>query len=250
MAAAAPTTSPPMRRCCRGRSAGRCAVQLTREQEHQWEPKGAAQVIDVAGALGRPGDSLAAYDFQTRYPSNAAPTCLALLLTGRVPPGSRPLLQMGDRTALPSPTTTRNLRVTVHDMAPIVRASWLRGVPAMLNIFAHESFINKPPSRPAPTRSRSACAISPTRAPPSLKTRATADERAGWTPLAPAPAGAEADGRRMVRGPAAMSAPLCPRRKWPGVGAAWSAPGWPTWRSTARPARSASPGSSSARTTA
>src|SRR5207248_7328332 len=55
-------------------------VQLTREQEHQWEPKGAAQVIDVAGAIG-PDGTLAAYDFQTRYPSNAAPT-LALLLTG------------------------------------------------------------------------------------------------------------------------------------------------------------------------
>ncbi len=56
-------------------------VQLTREQEHLWEPKGAAQVMDVAGALGD-NSTLAAYDFQTRYPSNAAPT-LALLLTGR-----------------------------------------------------------------------------------------------------------------------------------------------------------------------
>src|SRR6185312_15379957 len=59
-------------------------VQLTREQEHAWEPKGAAQLIDVNGGLNEDG-SVAAYDFATRYPSNGAPT-LALLLTGRVAP--------------------------------------------------------------------------------------------------------------------------------------------------------------------
>ncbi len=56
-------------------------VQLTREQEHAWEPKGAAQLIDVNGGLDADGN-VAAYDFATRYPSNGAPT-LALLLTGR-----------------------------------------------------------------------------------------------------------------------------------------------------------------------
>ena len=55
-------------------------VQLTREQEHAWEPKGAAQLMDVNGGLNADG-SVAAYDFATRYPSNGAPT-LALLLTG------------------------------------------------------------------------------------------------------------------------------------------------------------------------
>src|SRR6195952_5618553 len=59
-------------------------VQLTREQEHAWEPKGAAQLIQVNGGLNADG-SVAAYDFQTRYPSNAAPT-LALLLTGKITP--------------------------------------------------------------------------------------------------------------------------------------------------------------------
>ncbi|HEV7878885.1 molybdopterin cofactor-binding domain-containing protein, partial [Bradyrhizobium sp.] len=58
-------------------------VQLTREQEHAWEPKGTAQLIDVDGGLNADG-SVAGYDFATRYPSNGAPT-LALLLTGMIP---------------------------------------------------------------------------------------------------------------------------------------------------------------------
>ncbi len=57
-------------------------VQLTREQEHGWEPKGAAQVVDVRGGLDLEGGPIA-YDFETRYPSNLSPT-LALVLTGKV----------------------------------------------------------------------------------------------------------------------------------------------------------------------
>src|SRR6266496_1211586 len=59
-------------------------VQLTREQEHAWEPKGTAQLMDVNGGLNADG-SVAGYDFATRYPSNGAPT-LALLLTGTIGP--------------------------------------------------------------------------------------------------------------------------------------------------------------------
>ena len=114
-------------------------VQLTREQEHAWEPKGAAQVIDVRGALDDEGGA-AVYDMETRYPSNAAPT-LALVLTGVVPAVAE-ASRMGDRTAIP-PYLFANLRVTVHDMPPIARASWLRGVSALPNTFAHESFIDE-----------------------------------------------------------------------------------------------------------
>ena len=114
-------------------------VQLSREQEHLWEPKGAAQIMDVSGALGSKG-ALAAYDFQTRYPSNAAPT-LALLLTGQVAPQPA-TQQMGDRTAVPS-YNYENMRITAYDMPPIVRAAWLRGVSALPNVFAHESFIDE-----------------------------------------------------------------------------------------------------------
>ncbi|MEA2941836.1 MAG: nicotinate dehydrogenase subunit, partial [Bradyrhizobium sp.] len=114
-------------------------VQLTREQEHAWEPKGTAQLIDVNGGLKADG-SIAAYDFSTRYPSNGAPT-LALLLTGMIPPVPD-IFQMGDRTAIP-PYDYEAMRVVAHDMPPIVRASWLRGVSALPNSFAHESYIDE-----------------------------------------------------------------------------------------------------------
>jgi nicotinate dehydrogenase subunit B len=114
-------------------------VQLTREQEHAWEPKGAAQVIDVRGGLDLEGGP-AAYDFETRYPSNLSPT-LPLILTGKVA-AVADVVQMGDRTAIP-PYAYGNLRVVVHDMPPIARASWFRGVSAMPNSFAHESYIDE-----------------------------------------------------------------------------------------------------------
>ncbi|CAM2171033.1 nicotinate dehydrogenase subunit B [Paraburkholderia sacchari] len=115
-------------------------VQLMREQEHGWEPKGAAQLIDVDGGLDAHGE-VAGYDFNTRYPSNDA-TTLALLLTGTVPAMPAPVEQMGDRTAIP-PYQYANMRVVVHDTPPIVRASWMRGVSALPNVFAHESYIDE-----------------------------------------------------------------------------------------------------------
>lgn len=114
-------------------------VQLTREQEHAWEPKGTAQLMDVNGGLRADG-SVAAYDFATRYPSNGAPT-LALLLTGTIPP-TPAVFEMGDRTAIP-PYDYDAMRVVTHDMPPIVRASWFRGVSALPNTFAHESYIDE-----------------------------------------------------------------------------------------------------------
>ncbi|HUG21419.1 molybdopterin cofactor-binding domain-containing protein [Piscinibacter sp.] len=114
-------------------------VQLTREQEHAWEPKGAAQLMQIDGGLNADG-SIAAYDFQTSYPSNGAPT-LALLLTGTIAPDAA-AYEMGDRTAVP-PYDYMPLRVAANDMAPILRASWLRGVSALPNSFAHESYIDE-----------------------------------------------------------------------------------------------------------
>ncbi len=114
-------------------------VQLAREQEHLWEPKGAAQLMQVNGGLNADA-SIAAYDFQTSYPSNGAPT-LALLLTRTIEPAST-AYEMGDRTAVP-PYDYGNLRVVANDMAPILRASWLRGVSALPNAFAHESYVDE-----------------------------------------------------------------------------------------------------------
>lgn len=187
-------------------------VQLTREQEHAWEPKGTAQLIDVNGGLDAVG-GIAGYDLTTRYPSNAAPT-LALLLTGRI--SSEPaVLQMGDRTAIP-PYDYDNMRVVAHDMAPIVRASWFRGVSALPNTFAHESYIDEAATEagidPIEYRLR------------YLKDQRAVDlvnavaERAGWTPR---PVREEKDGE-IVHGRGFAYA-LYVHSKFPGYGAAWSA---------------------------
>lgn len=114
-------------------------VQLTREQEHQWEPKGTGQLMDVSAAVDAQGELLA-YDFAARYPSNDAPL-LALLLTGAVS-GEPRTLEMGDRTAAP-PYRYAKRRVVCHDMAPLVRSSWLRGVSALPNSFAHDCMIDE-----------------------------------------------------------------------------------------------------------
>jgi nicotinate dehydrogenase subunit B len=189
-------------------------VQLTREQEHVWEPKGTAQLMDVKGGLNADG-SAAAYDFATRYPSNSAPT-LALLLTGTTPP-TPVVSEMGDRTAIP-PYDYDHLRVVAHDMPPIVRASWLRGVSALPNTFAHESYIDELATEagvdPIEYRLR------------YLKDQRAIDlvnavaERAGWKPrpVRQEPV-AEDD---IVRGRGFAYA-LYVHSKFPGYGAAWSA---------------------------
>jgi nicotinate dehydrogenase subunit B len=188
-------------------------VQLTREQEHAWEPKGAAQLIDVKGGLNADGGA-AAYDFATRYPSNNAPT-LALVLTGAVPP-TPVVSEMGDRTAIP-PYDYDHMRVVAHDMPPIVRAAWLRGVSALPNTFAHESYIDELATEagvdPVEYRLR------------YLKDKRAIDlvhavaERAGWTPR---PVRKEKGEGEVAHGRGFAYA-LYVHSKFPGYGAAWSA---------------------------
>ena len=189
-------------------------VQLTREQEHLWEPKGTAQLLDVKGGLNEDG-GIAAYDFATRYPSNGAPM-LALLLTGRIAPQPA-VFEMGDRTAIP-PYDYDHMRVVAHDMPPIVRASWLRGVSALPNSFAHESFIDE-------------CADEAGVDPIEYRLRYLKDqraidlvhavaERAGWQKrLVREEKVPEGD---IVRGRGFAYA-LYVHSKFPGYGAAWSA---------------------------
>ncbi len=189
-------------------------VQLTREQEHLWEPKGAAQLMDVNGGLDANG-GIAAYDFTSAYPSNAAPT-LALLLTRTIEPLAQ-AFEMGDRTARP-PYAIENLRVTVHDMAPILRASWLRGVSALPNSFAHESYIDELATEagvdPLAYRLRH---LQDPRASELLQATA---QRAGWVPHT-RPQGQSADGDWLHGQGVAYARYI--HSKWPGFGAAWSA---------------------------
>ncbi len=189
-------------------------VQLSREQEQLWEPKGAAQLMEVAGGLAADG-AIAAYDFQTAYPSNGAPT-LALLLTRAVEPVAT-AFEMGDRTAVP-PYETPALRVVAHDMAPILRASWLRGVSALPNAFAHESFVDELATAagtdPVAFRLRH---LKDPRAADLV--RATA-ERAGWQPHA-GPRQQPSDGK-VLKGQGFAYARYV-HSKFPGFGAAWAA---------------------------
>ena len=189
-------------------------VQLTREQETAWEPKGTAQLMEVRGGLTAQGD-VAAYDFSVRYPSNGAPL-LASLLTGAIPPVPM-VFEMGDRTAIP-PYSYDTIRVTAHDMPPIVRASWLRGVSSMPNSFAHESWIDEAAAEahvdPIEYRLRY---LHDPRAVDLVHAMA---DRVGWVPhTEPGSLGGEGD---ILRGRGFAYA-VYVHGKFPGVPAAWSA---------------------------
>jgi nicotinate dehydrogenase subunit B len=192
-------------------------MQLTREQEHAWEPKGAAQLMQVRGGLNADG-SVAAYDFQTSYPSNGSPT-LALLLTRTIEPVAQ-AYEMGDRSARP-PYDYDHLRISVNDMAPMLRASWLRGVSALPNSFAHESYIDELATAagvdPVEFRLRY---LSEPRA--AELVRATA-ERAGWTTHTQAQQTPGADGASDIVTGQGVAYARYVHSKWPGFGAAWAA---------------------------
>jgi len=170
--------------------------------------------MQVRGALDGTG-AFDAYDFSVAYPSNGAPT-LALLLTRAIDPVARSF-EMGDRTARP-PYAVPNLRVTIQDMAPILRASWLRGVSALPNSFAHESFVDELASLarvdPVEFRLRH---LNDERGSELL--RATA-ERAGWVAHdGPQQLGRSGD---LLHGRGVAYARYV-HGQWPGVAAAWSA---------------------------
>jgi nicotinate dehydrogenase subunit B len=189
-------------------------VQLTREQEHVWEPKGTAQLIDVKGGLTADG-GVAGYDFASRYPSNAAPT-LALLLTGAISP-TPSVSEMGDRTAIP-PYDYDHLRVVAHDMPPIMRAAWLRGVSALPNTFAHESYIDElaAEAKVDPIEYR----LRYLKDPRAVDLVNAVAERAGWKPR---PVWQEKEGEGDVVHGRGFAYALYVHSKFPGYGAAWSA---------------------------
>ena len=189
-------------------------VQLTREQEHQWEPKGAAQVMDVDGSVGTDG-RLQGWDFETCYPSNAAPT-LALLLTGRVA-ATPQAYAMGDRTSVP-PYQVPNLKVTVNDMPPLLRASWLRGVSALPNSFAHESFVDE--LAHAQGEDPLAFRLKHLDDPRAAELLRETAERAGWQPHVE-PRQRSDDGVTLKGQGLAYARYI--HSKFPGFGAAWSA---------------------------
>lgn len=191
-------------------------VQLSREQEHGWEPKGAAQLMDVQGSIDAQGN-LRHYDFTTHYPSNDGPL-LALLLTGKEPALPRSL-QMGDRTAVP-PYGYPSQKIVCNDMATIVRASWLRGVSALPNSFAHDCFIDELAfeAQADPLAFRVKNLAADERAQQLLL---AVGERARWQPGKSGSRGTlDANGWLHGRG---VSYARYIHSKFPGFGAAWSA---------------------------
>ena len=189
-------------------------VQLTREQENLWEPKGAAQLMEVRGGVTAAG-AIAGYDFRSSYPSNAAPT-LALLLTRAIEPGAH-AFAMGDRTARP-PYDIADLRVTINDMAPILRAAWLRGVSALPNSFAHESYIDE--LAHAAGADPVAFRLQYLKDPRAHELLQATAARAGWQPhTTPQQQGVSGD---WLHGQGVAYARYV-HSKWPGFGAAWSA---------------------------
>ena len=129
---------------------------------------------------------------------------------------------MGDRTARP-PYAYANLRVKVNDMAPIVRASWLRGVSALPNSFAHESYIDELATAAGvdPVEFRLRHLQDPRAA---ELVQATA-QKAGWR-MRTGAAG-NADGGLGPGGDILFGQGFAYARyvhsKWPGFGAAWAA---------------------------
>jgi nicotinate dehydrogenase subunit B len=115
-------------------------VQLSREQEQGWEPKGAAQLMDVRGSLDGNG-RITGYQFTTKCFSGRAQT-LAHYLTGAL--AAKPVvLAQGDRNAVPPYFGIPNLQISVLDLLPPVRAARMRGVASLPNTFAHECFIDE-----------------------------------------------------------------------------------------------------------
>jgi nicotinate dehydrogenase subunit B len=170
--------------------------------------------MEVDGGINADG-GVAGYDFTTSYPSNNSPT-LALLLTGRVEPVPV-MFEMGDRTSIP-PYDIEHMRVAINDMAPIVRASWMRGVSALPNTFAHESYIDELAFAagvdPVEYRLRY---LNDERAAELVRSTAA---RADWSPRTQPMQTPEEDG--VLRGRGFAYARYI-HSKFPGFGAAWAA---------------------------
>jgi nicotinate dehydrogenase subunit B len=187
-------------------------VQLMREEEHGWEPKGTAQLMEVAGRVT--GKDTLAYQFTTRYPSNGSPV-LPLLMLGRE--SSVPtVFEMGDRTAIPQYRCSDS-SIEALDMPPIVRASWIRGVAALPNVFAHESFIDElaAAEKADPVEFRLRFMED---ARPIALAKAVA-QQAQWTPR-PAPHGKDRTENGLLRG-RGFAQHRYVHGAFPGVGASW-----------------------------
>jgi len=127
-------------------------VQWMREEEHAWEPFGAAMVVQVAATLGADGRIADWQHDVFTPPHNTRPGKAGNLLAAThlarpfAPPMPKPSPQpegSGDRNAIPY-YVLPNARVTHHfQQVSILRTSALRGLGAYCNVFAIESFMDE-----------------------------------------------------------------------------------------------------------
>ncbi len=123
-------------------------VQWSRADEHGWEPKGVAMVMDVSAGLDETG-KIVGWDYAVWTPTHSSrpgggagsANLLAAQLTGAVP-ASRPSLG-GDRNSRHT-YTIPNTRVVAHllESSPL-RTSSFRGLGSPQNTFANESFMDE-----------------------------------------------------------------------------------------------------------
>jgi len=124
-------------------------LQWSRADEHGWEPKGVAMVMDVAASLDD-GGRITGWDYAVFTPTHSsrpgsgaggAASFVAAQLTGATP-ASRPSLS-GDRNARHT-YSIPSTRVVAHllQSAPL-RTSSFRGLGSPQNSFANESFMDE-----------------------------------------------------------------------------------------------------------
>ncbi len=121
-------------------------VQWTRHDEHGWDPKGPAMVVEVHGGLDA-GGRVVAWDYGVWTPTHSTRpdgqpgSVLAGRLAGA--PEARTGLVGGDRNARPT-YAFGSARVVAHWLAAsALRPSALRGLGGFQNSFAIESFMDE-----------------------------------------------------------------------------------------------------------
>ena len=125
-------------------------VQWMRQDEHAWEPKGPAMVMQVRGAVNVTG-TVVGWDYQVWTPTHTTRAAgqAGNLLPGRLMDPPAPVATSanfgGDVNAMTNYGLGAN-RVTAHSLplsASPLRPSALRSLGAMANTFANESFMDE-----------------------------------------------------------------------------------------------------------